>query len=169
MRDGADRGWWAIGSIILLGIASYVAVWLRHPLSPPVPAPTPAATATLNPEPTATPSPTPEAHVVPQIAFEGALVSRGWPRWEAARLAEAVATCEAPAYDRFGESVGIDLSLRGDDGLAWGPGIRIDYHPGIEQRYDLTTLSGAADGASEIRRAALAAGIEPLSLWHCVR
>jgi len=62
-----------------------------------------------------------------------------------------IMTCEAPAYDDAGEVIGVDASLVGDHGLAYGPlQIRVDYHPDLIARYDVFDLDQALQAGWEI-------------------
>lgn len=107
--------------------------------------------------------------------FVMALLDAGWTAEQALAMTDAAINCEAPFYDIgtngpiAGAAIAINLLARGDGGLAWGPGIRIDWHPGIEQRHDLATLGGTVAALTEIRDEAVGYGWAPLSPWSCVQ
>lgn len=59
--------------------------------------------------------------------------------------------CEAPAYDESGAVIGVDPSLIGDQGRAYGPlQIRADFHPGLIARYNVFELGDALRAGWEL-------------------
>lgn len=174
-------------AIIAIMLAFWIAIISStlRPLPPPVPAPA------VPPRPVFHPvsltqrdgsyarwrAETP-VRFVSQETFRAALLAAGWPADDAERMTVAAATCEAAARDYVWTADGwqgwrytgeIDLMARGDEGRAFGVGIRPDYHPGIAERWDLDTLDGQVGALTEIRNASLALGRPPLEPWHCVR
>lgn len=94
---------------------------------------------------------------------ETALIEAGMTPRAAASLSWLAANCEAPVRDRGGESIGINLSAVGDNGLAHGVfQIREDAHPWSRNVY----MADLNESAAAATRVWLEAG-RSLSPWSC--
>lgn len=94
---------------------------------------------------------------------EAALVEAGMTPRAAASLSWLAANCEAPARDRDGQSIGLNLQAVGDNGLSRGPlQINVGWNPQYSDTY-LFDLHESAKAAVEIWRT------QGLSAWSCWR
>lgn len=148
---------------IVAGCASTTpepAILLPAPLVPSVPSPdaTPAPTAQTY---AAWRAETPRRIATVEEAA-AALLRAGMPVREAETLAALSASCEAPAYDVDGTSLGIDLYAVGDQGRAHGAfQVRTDVHTWAA-RLLLADLDVSAQAAVRVYREA-----GSLAPWSC--